>query len=165
MPLTPGRNAPHTDIVYTPKKLAKRIIKHFPLSGVVLDPCKGKGAFYKQFPENVKRRWCEIELDKDFLKYTRRVSWIVSNPPWSKMRAFLLHSFTLSDNIVFLAPITHFTTKARLRDMKAHGYAIREFYGVRTPKNPWPQSGFQLVACHIQKGYKGSIILKGVFGK
>jgi len=46
------------------------------------------------------------------------------------------------------------TTKARLRDLEQHGFGVAELVWVDTPRD-WPQSGFQLVAAHLKRGYSG----------
>ena len=46
----PPKNTPEKDIVMTPEWLAKEIIEHFKPSGVILDPCRGEGVFYSNFP-------------------------------------------------------------------------------------------------------------------
>ena len=61
---------------------------------------------------------------------------------------------TLADNIVYLTSINHYTTKARLRDMRQAGFGIKEFYCFDTPKC-FPQSGFQLAAVHTQINWNG----------
>ena len=160
--LTPGKNLPAADVVYTPRTLAKDIIDNFNPSGVILDPCKGDGAFYDQLPE--PKYWAELQEGVDFLKWTKKVDWIISNPPWSKMRVFLNHSYMIADNVVFLSTMTHFCTKARLRDAQKYGFGLKEFYQVATPKQNWPQSGFQLGAMHLQRGYSGPLHLTGVSG-
>lgn len=58
-------------------------------------------------------------------------------------------------NIVWVAPITNLTTKARLRDLDHHGFGIAELAFLEASKC-WPQSGFQLCAAHIKKGYRGT---------
>ena len=72
------------------------------------------------------------------------------------MRQFLIHSMELAKDIVFLTTINHYTTKARLRDMREHGFAIKEIYCIPTPST-FPQSGFQVAAVHTQKGWTGKI--------
>ena len=42
----PPKNTPEKDIVMTPEWLAIEIIDHFSPSGIILDPCRGEGAFY-----------------------------------------------------------------------------------------------------------------------
>ena len=71
------------------------------------------------------------------------------------MQQFLAHGMVIADNIVYLTTINHYTTKRRIRDMREHGFALKEIYNVPTPKNPWPQLGFQLAAVHTQKDWTG----------
>jgi hypothetical protein len=153
MQLNPNKNTPDKDIVYTPRELAREIIEHYNPTGVILDPCKGDGAFSDQIKDCL---WCELELGSDFLDWTTPVDWIISNPPWSKMREFLSHGMEVADNIVYLTSINHYTTKRRIKDMRDAGFAIKEFYCIPTPK-VFPQSGFQLAAVHTQRGYTGGI--------
>ena len=40
------------DKVMTPPKIAKQIIDLYNVSGIILDPCKGEGAFYDNYPQN-----------------------------------------------------------------------------------------------------------------
>lgn len=147
MRLVPVKNSPERDIVMTPFPLAKEILNHFKPVGKILDPCKGTGAFTID-------EWCEISEGRDFFDYGDKVDWIITNPPWSKFKDFLTHSMSLSENIVFLAPINHFITKARLRIIKQEGFGIKEFMLIDTPKE-WPQSGFQIVAGYLKKNYEG----------
>lgn len=152
----PPKNSPEKDIVMTPEWLAKEIIEHFSPSGIILDPSRGEGAFYDNFPgEN--NEWCELGENKDFLTYNKKVDWIITNPPWSKMQEFLLHGMKVADNIVYLTTINHYTTKKRIRDMRNNNFAIKEIYCVPTPIKPWPQLGFQLGAVHTQRNYTGDI--------
>lgn len=151
-----SHNYVSNDVVYTPRPLAKRIIDHFPIKGSVLDPCKGDGAFYDQFPENSTKHWCEISKGVDFYKFNDHVDWCVSNPPYSIFREFLLHSMRIADNIVYLITVNHCWTKARIRDIRQNGFGIREIYCVDTPKN-FPPSGFQFGAIHFQRGWEGDI--------
>jgi len=155
MQLNPSKNTPDRDIVYTPRDVSLEIINHFKPSGVILDPCKGDGSFSDQIDGCL---WCEIELNRDFLEWQTKVDWIISNPPWSKMREFLEHGMEVSDNIVYLTSINHYTTKRRIRDMRDAGFGIKEIYCIPTPKS-FPQSGFQLAAVHTQRGYTGSIAM------
>ena len=73
------------------------------------------------------------------------------------MRDFMLHGMEIADNIVYLTTINHYTTKRRIREMRAAGFALKEIYNVPTPTKPWPQLGFQLAAVHTQRGWDGDI--------
>jgi hypothetical protein len=114
-----------------------------------------------EFVDDLFDKYSESE-GKDYLNYTLKdpsdkFDWVVTNPPWSLIRPFLKKSMEISDNVVFLCLINAFFMKARLRDMKSYKFGIKEILAVETPKKPWPQTGFQLGAVHIQKDYVGQI--------
>ena len=144
--------APHggNDKVWTPDALAVQIVSHFAPTGRILEPCRGAGAFVRAMPNC---DWCEIDDGRDFLKWTERVDWVVTNPPWSQFRAFLNHSMQVSDNVVFLSLVNAFFMRARLDDMRRAGFGIVEILMLPTPVKPWPQTGFQLGATHIRLGH------------
>ena len=50
--LVPTKNAPDKDIVMTPVETAIDIIQHFSPKGKILDPCRGQGAFYDNYPSD-----------------------------------------------------------------------------------------------------------------
>ena len=154
--LVPATNAPAQDLVMTPPELAAAVIGHFAgrMTGMVLDPARGQGAFYDRFPAHLERDWCEITEGRDFLDWHEPVDWVMSNPPWSRLRDFSRHAMRIAPNIVWLAPLTNLTTKARLRDLDEAGFGIAELVLIDTPKG-WPQSGFQLVAAWLRKGHSG----------
>lgn len=147
------------DLVMTPRPLAKVIIDHFHPEGAILDPCRGDGAFYDQYPAGCVRDWCEVREGRDFLKNWpapwEHYEWVITNPPWSLFRPFLRRSMEVADNVVFLCTVNHFWLKARLRDIGEASFGFREILLVPTPPKPWPQSGFQLGAVHLQRGWDG----------
>lgn len=153
MKCQPNRDYVSNDDVQTPIELAERIVNHFKPSGEILEPCKGEGNFIRFMPD---AQWCEIKENRDFFKFQCRVDWIVTNPPWSLIRTFLRHAMTVSDNIVFLMTINHLWTKARIRDIKEFGFGIKEICLVDMPAT-FPQSGFQLGAIHLQRGYSSDV--------
>jgi len=162
--LVPRKNAPEKDMVMTPEPSAIDVINHFSPTGKILDPCRGEGAFYNNFPSSHEKDWCELAEGKDFFTYADKVDWIITNPPWSKIKEFIIHSMTIADNIVYLISINHFTTKARLRLIYQNNFGLKEFYCIKTPSNPWPQSGFQIAAIHFSRGYTGDIQMTGNIG-
>ena len=92
MPTQPNRTEKSTpnDVVMTPNESAIKIIEHFKPKGSILEPCRGEGAFYNNFP-NTDKDWCEISEGKDFLHYEKHVDWIITNPPFSIFDLFLEH--------------------------------------------------------------------------
>lgn len=155
--LVPAKNAPAQDLVMTPPELAAAVIGHFAdrMAGRVLDPARGQGAFHDGFPTHLDRHWCEIGEGRDFFDWQQPVDRVMTNPPWSRLREFTRHAMRIAPNIVWLAPLTNLTTKARLRDLDEAGFGIVELVKLETPKD-WPQSGFQLVAAWLHQGHAGN---------
>lgn len=145
------------DEVQTPIHLAKIIVKHFHPSGTILEPCCGDGNFLKLLPN---ADWCEINLGVDFLALNNRQhwDWIITNPPYSKYRAFLRKAMEVADNVVFLQLINATFYKARLTDMDRAGFGIAEILFLDTPKD-FPQFGFQLGCVHYKRGHIGCTII------
>ncbi len=149
-------NYKSNDIVMTPPKFAKKIINYFNPTGRVLEPCRGDGGFYDNFPET--KLWCEITEGRDFFDFNEKVDWIITNPPYSKMRKFLEHAMDISNNVCFLITINHIWTKARLRAIKEKGFGIKEILMVDEPDN-FPKFGFQVGVVYLKKGWNGDIKL------
>ena len=150
------------DRVYTPDHLALKIVQHFKPYGRCLEPCSGKGAFLKALDKHRQvgfARSYELDEGTDFFAGTpeERFDWVITNPPWSKLRAFLKKSMECSDNVVFLCLVNAFFMKARQQDMKVAGFGMKEILFVPTPPKPWPQAGFSLGAVHIKRGYNGPV--------
>lgn len=149
------------DRIYTPPKLAEEIVKHFQPYGAILEPCAGpigRQAFVDALID-FDLGWFELEEGSDFLTTTSRAhyDWIITNPPWSKFRAFLRRSMEFADNVVFLALLNAWFMRARVQDVAAAGFGYKEALLLDTPPKPWPQTGFQLAAVHIQRGYTGDM--------
>lgn len=162
----PNRNYVSNDVVQTPPSLCKLIVEHFKPTGNVIESCSGEGNFVEAL---MNYNWCfpvdlpiksftEFEISKgtNFLTHfpEKKYDWLISNFPWSEIRAFLFHSMKLSNNIVTLLSINHIWTTARMRDIKENNYGIKEIMLLDWPKE-WTKSGFQLGAVHLKKNYKG----------
>jgi hypothetical protein len=136
------------DKIYTPDYLAKQIVDHFNPIGRILEPCCGEGAFLKYMPD---ADWCEIDKGRDFLATEGHWDWIITNPPYSKYRQFLEHSFKVADNVVFLQFVNAFFMRKRVSIMKENGFEIAEILYLPTPSKPWPQTGFQVGCIYFRK--------------
>lgn len=162
----PNRNYVSNDDVQTPLPLARQLVNHFHPAGRILEPCCGEGAFLKALQEHIRSgsatgawatvQWAEIKQGRDFYAWQEPVDWIITNPPWSQIRHFLQHAMEVADHVVFLITINHVWTKARLRDVKAAGFGLREIVLVDMPAN-FPPSGFQLGAVRLSRGYVGPV--------
>lgn len=141
-----------SDIIYTPPNIAKEIVEHFKPSGRILDPCRGGGAFADEMPGC---EWCELREGKNFFEWRKPVDWIVSNPPYSILDEWLIHSYTVATNIVYLLPLPKlFNSAQRLRMITELG-GIKELLvtgGGARHGFPW---GYACGAFHFVTGYKG----------
>lgn len=151
----PSATNAETDRVYTPDEWSSLIIRLMPLYGRVLDPSRGKGAFFDHIPPHCEPLWCELDEGRDFFEFHEKVDWVVTNPPWSIIKSFMEHSFDIADNVCFLITANHAMTKARINLALEKGFKMRGILHMPTPPKPWPQSGFQLSAIWWQRGYKG----------
>lgn len=142
----------NNDVVYTPLDIAKMIIDEYAPTGLILDPCKGTGAFYNQLP--APKEWCEITENRNFYDYNKKVDWIISNPPFSDWDRWIEHSFLLADNIVYLVPVTKvFASFGRVVKVKEYGGIVRIiFIPARACGFPF---GFPVGAFHFQRNYNG----------
>jgi hypothetical protein len=139
------------DVVYTPRQLAKDLVEYYSPKGRILEPCKGGGAFFDAFPKDQELFWAEISEGKNFFDFTEKVNWIITNPPFSILLPFLKHSLELSDNVVFLIPINHFSTKARIRSIREAGFHVEDILLLESTPKEFPQSGFQWGAVHLKR--------------
>jgi hypothetical protein len=123
----------------TPENLAKELIKFIPLSSndYLLEPFRGQGAFYNNFPENIKKDWSEIREGKDYKDYdfnTNKIDWVISNPPFriDKKNAFWLlvdfYSQKVNKGIAFLVNDSCLSslTPLRLQILKDRGFYINK---------------------------------------
>jgi len=139
------------DVVFTKDVIAKWIIDEMKPTGSILEPCKGEGAFMKYMPN---ADWCEITEGRDFMMYTKKVDWIITNPPHSKFDDFLIHSMELAKNIVFLIPVAKMLKSYKnIQMIKEYG-GIKKLLFVRADKCGFP-FGFPCGVFHLVRGYKG----------
>ena len=161
MPFVKGKTGNSTtDKVYTPSAIAKSIIDKFELSGKVLDPFKGQGAFYDNLPDGIEKDWCEIDEDRDFFAYDEHVDWIISNPPYSIYKEVMTYSFEIADNIVYLIPLSKLVSSlGRIREIKHYG-GIPYIWIIGGGSKCGFPFGFPVCAVHFKRGYKGPITVE-----
>jgi hypothetical protein len=68
----------------TPNELAKDLIKELDIlnGDTLLEPFKGEGAFYNNFPIHNTKFFTEIEENLDYKTFEDKVDWVISNPPF-----------------------------------------------------------------------------------
>lgn len=154
MPITTGLKN-YSDVHFTNARLAKAIVDHYSPKGLCLEPFRGDGAFYDHLPEN--SRWCEITEGLDFFDFNESVDWIITNPPFSNLTQVFEHAFNISEQCVFLIPISKFFSSApRLALAKEYG-GLYEMLHVGTGRQIGFNIGFPFAAMKFVKGYDGPI--------
>jgi len=146
------------DVVYTPDYVSKNIIEFLNPKGVCLDPCKGDGAFLRYMPYGSE--YCELQEQKDFLQYEKKVDWIIGNPPYSIFDKFLEHSFSLSDNVSFLVPTNKVFQRQVIMEMINNYGGIKSIIIYGSGSLIGFPFGFSVGNFHFQKGYKGYTEIK-----
>lgn len=140
------------DVVFTPDWLAEKMCKMFDIQGLILEPCKGEGVFLKYLPKDTE--WCEITEGKNFYDYSKKVSWIITNPPYSDFNRFLEHSFELANNIVLLVPIAKiFKSMGTIEKIYNYGGIVSCSF-LSGSKAGFP-FGFPIGIYYFKKNYKG----------
>ena len=142
------------DVVMTPRDVARDVVNHFRPSGLILDPCRGSGAFADAMPGS---DWCEVTEGRDFYNWRKPVDWIISNPPYSIFADFLRHSFTVAEHIVYLIPVNKvFNSDRIMREIWTWG-GVPEIYVVGGGAALDFPIGFCIGAVHFQRNYAGPI--------
>ena len=112
----------------TPNELCKKLILEVDLQkdDLVLEPFRGEGCFYNNFPTYVKSDWCEITEGRDYKDYDKTIDWVITNPPFKLQTGtkqissfyFLLEYYAqrVNKGIAFLG-----------NDCFTHAYKIKTF--------------------------------------
>jgi len=125
-------------IVMTKPEMAKYLIGliDFKDGDIVIEPCRGDGAFYNNLPDNVIKEWCEINQDRDFLEYQGKVDICLSNPPFVPRKlfwSFMQKSMEITNRQIYwlinIASLNVFTPN-RLNEMRTKGWFIQSFHVV-----------------------------------
>lgn len=145
---TSGQNT--NDLVDTPDNIARFMVSQFPLTGTILEPCRGNDAIYKYLPAGSD--WCEIRRGRDFFNYQTKVDWIISNPPYSNFENFMDHAFEVAENVVFLIPIAKVVSSWR-RMYKVSQYGgLKSLFVIPSRRVGLP-FGFPSGIHHFKRGY------------
>jgi hypothetical protein len=141
------------DTVYTPAWAARDMVRYFKPVGAILEPCAGKGAFLEWLPVSTKS--CELDEGSDFFKWSEKVDWIITNPPYSKLRGFMIHAFSLANDVALLVPARNvFSGYGTVREAATFGRMKHiRWYGTGN-KLGFPM-GNAIAAIHWQRGWSG----------
>ena len=114
----------------TPELLVKKCIElvDLKLGDFVLDAFAGNKVFYKNYPNIVKKDWCEIKEEKDFYNYNKKVDWIITNPPYSILDPVLAHTYEICNKgFGYLLGIHNLTAK-RIEEANQKGFYLTKIH-------------------------------------
>ena len=116
---------------YTKAEMVKDLLKliSFTKDDIVLDAGSGRNKVWFNAIQNVARKYeCEIEDGCDFLKWNKKVDWVIGNPPFSMGWKFIEKATEVANKgIAFLGSIKFFNqfTPLRLKKMKDKGFELQ----------------------------------------
>ena len=149
----------------TPPWLADALVERLRPHGRILEPCAGDGAFVQALvPYAREVLWCEVDPARqysngqDFLTWepSDHVDWIITNPPWSRIRPFLAHSLRVADHVGFLMTVNHAWTRCRCALVREAGFGLQRIIEFdRVPS--FSSTGFQLGMVLWTRGHKGPV--------
>lgn len=126
-------------IVFTKPTMAIDLLSTivFRSTDSVMEPCKGQGAFYDNFPSFVEKHFCEINEGIDYLQFDGMVDITISNPPFVPRKLFWeFHQKAMETTrreiywLLKLESLNTFTPK-RLEEMKTKGWFMNSFHIVQ----------------------------------
>lgn len=152
----------YSDVHFTNTELAAEIIQFYNPKGRILEPFLGGGSFYHPLIQHAKHTrstvdWCEIEKGRNFLDYSTPVNWIVTNPPFGPLTEMMGKAFNISENVVFLVPISKFFSSAPRLTLSRQQARLKHMLHVGTGREIGFDIGFPFAAMHFQRDYDGPI--------
>ena len=156
------------DMVTTPRHIANQMIAFYnellydylpQERPILLDPCRGDGAFYDQFPTWSAKDWCEITEGRDFFDWPYKVDWIITNPPYSIFPQFLEKCFEVADNVALLIPLAKLVSSLKRINMVMDYGGIVSMRIIGASKCGFP-FGFPAAAIHMKRDYDGNTLIE-----
>ena len=123
-------NKKGNDCITTPVELAKYCISLVPLTkgSLILDPARGNGSFFNNFPSYVIKDYCELNEGMDFFNYTKETDWAITNPPYSILDEWLIHSARLcKKGFGYLLGINNITPR-RIENMNKMNFGLTHLH-------------------------------------
>jgi len=113
------------DEFFTPLELAKKLIGLVPLkkNDIVLDPAKGSGNFFNNFPN-----YTINQTTDDFFDFNKKQNWLITNPPYSKLDEWLEHSCEIATKGFAYLFGLHNLTPRRIEMCEKMGFGITKIY-------------------------------------
>ena len=124
------------DFYQTPYALTRRLLEVEKFEGRILEPSCGAGAITAILKEAGYKDITAYDylLDgKDFLTETRKFDAIITNPPFSLAKEFILKACEIAPRFAFLLPLTYLHGKERLDEIYLREILEKTYVFARYP--------------------------------
>ena len=125
-----------SDFYQTPYNLTRRLLEAEKFEGRILEPACGGGAITTILEEAGYRDITAYDLlidGKDFLDETRKFDAIVTNPPFSLAKEFILKACEIAPRFAFLLPLNYLHGKERLDEIYSREILEKIYVFARYP--------------------------------
>lgn len=105
-----------SDFYETPYSMTRQFldVEHFDKSKTFLEPACGDNAIVKVLRERFSNVHAhDLKYGQDFLGYDGKVDYIITNPPFSLAKEFILKAKEVSDKFSMLLPLSYLHGKER----------------------------------------------------
>lgn len=118
-----------SDFYETPYSLTRLLLEKEKLEGTILEPACGNGAIVKVLNEFGYEDILCSDKENNFLTRTDKVDTIITNPPFSLAKEFILKCKELSDVFFLLLPLSYLHGKGRYDEIYTDmDYRLQKVY-------------------------------------
>ncbi len=125
-----------SDFYQTPYNLTRRLLEAEKFEGRILEPACGGGAITTILEEAGYGDITAYDLlidGKDFLDETRKFDAIITNPPFSLAKEFILKACEVAPRFAFLLPLSYLHGKERHDEIYTRGILEKIYVFTRYP--------------------------------
>ena len=125
-----------SDFYQTPYNITRRLLEVEKFKGRILEPASGAGAIKAILKEAGYDDVTAYDLllnGKDFLTETRKFDAIITNPPFSLAKEFILKACEVAPRFAFLLPLNYLHGKERLDEIYSREILEKIYIFVRYP--------------------------------
>lgn len=119
------------DFYQTPYALTRRLLEVEKFEGRILEPSCGAGAITAILKEAGYKDITAYDLmldGKDFLAETRKFDAIITNPPFSLAKEFILKACEVAPRFAFLLPLSYLQGQARYNEIWSAREILEKIY-------------------------------------
>lgn len=120
-----------SDFYQTPYSITRRLLEVEKFEGSILEPACGAGAITAILKEAGYEDITAYDLlldGKDFLTETRKFDAIVTNPPFSLAKEFILKACEVAPRFAFLLPLSYLQGQARYNEIWSAREILEKIY-------------------------------------